>query len=148
MNELKEIDRKLLNELSRDSRRSLRKISRVLGVSVNTLSKRISELEKNGIIEGYCIRTDPDKLGYEMTAITEIIASKGKLIEAERIIAKKKGAMAVYDITGESDAIVISRFRRRTDLNHFIKSLLSMDCIERTNTHIVLNIIKEDFRMV
>ncbi|NOX71332.1 MAG: Lrp/AsnC family transcriptional regulator [Candidatus Micrarchaeota archaeon] len=145
---LKEIDGKVLDELQRDSRRSLRKLSKKLGISINTLSKRIDMLEKGGIIEGYSVRINPEKLGFEMTAITEIIASKGKLVEAENIISKKKGVLAVYDITGKSDAVVISRFKKRADLNRFIKSLLSMECIERTNTHVVLNIIKEDFRIV
>jgi len=52
---------------------------------------------------------------------------------------------AVYDVTGESDIIVIARFRTRDELSAFTKELLSTPFVERTNTKLVLTTIKEDF---
>ena len=56
--------------------------------------------------------------------------------------------VSVYDITGEKDIVVVAKFKTRTELNRFIKTVLSVEFIERTNTHIVLNTVKEDFRLV
>ncbi|MBN2101412.1 MAG: Lrp/AsnC family transcriptional regulator [Candidatus Aenigmarchaeota archaeon] len=137
----------ILKELQKDSRRSLRTLSRALGASITTVSRKIDEMEKEGIIRNYSAILDHEKLGYEMTAITEIFASKGKLVEAEKDISRKRGVLAVYDVTGRADAIVISRFKKRSDLNGFVKSLLALPSIERTETHVVLNVIKEDFRI-
>jgi DNA-binding Lrp family transcriptional regulator len=148
MEGLKETDKRIIKELGVNCRRSLRTMSRKLGISVTTLSKRIGQMEKGGIIQGYSAVIDPEKLGYDLTAAIEIVASKGKLIEVEKEIAKNHNVFAVYDMTGETDALVLARFRKRSDLNAFVKSLLAMGTIERTNTHIVLNIMKSDPRIM
>jgi Lrp/AsnC family transcriptional regulator for asnA, asnC and gidA len=52
--------------------------------------------------------------------------------------------VAVYDITGDYDAAVITKFKDRSSLNDFVKKLLAMPNIKRTVTNVVLNVIKED----
>ena len=147
MYELGELDKDILKELNKNCRRSLRKISRKLGVSITTLSNRISRMEKAGVIKGYSVVIDPESIGFDLTAVIELVVSKGKLIEVEKEIAKMRNVFGVYDITGLTDSIVMARFRKRTDMNRFVKSLLAMRYVERTNTHIALNVIKEDFRV-
>lgn len=65
----------------------------------------------------------------------------------EREIARMKNVFAVYDITGLTDVIVLARFKKRREMSRFIKSLLGMKYVERTNTHVVLNVVKEDMRV-
>ena len=72
--------------------------------------------------------------------------SKGKVLEVERDIAKLSHVCAVYDVTGEEDSIVISKFKNREELSNFAKEVLALPHVERTNTHVVLNTTKEDFR--
>lgn len=91
---------------------------------------------------------DFERLGFELTVVTEMTVSKGKLLETQREIAKLPYVCAVYDITGEIDSIVVAKFRNRRELSEFPKDLLSMPFVERTNTHVVLNTVKEDFRMI
>jgi DNA-binding Lrp family transcriptional regulator len=147
MYSLGELDRKIIGELERNARRSLRKISRKLGISITTLSNRISKLEKSGVIKGYSVLINPESIGFDLTAIIELVVSKGKLMEVEKEISRMKNVFAVYDITGSTDALVIARFRRRNEMSRFIKSLLAMKYVERTNTHVVLNVVKEDVRI-
>jgi DNA-binding Lrp family transcriptional regulator len=142
-----ELDRKILKELELDARRSLRKIAKKLEISITTLSGRISRMEKTGLIKGYSAVVNPEAAGYDLTAVIEILVSKGRLLEVEKEISGMKHVSAVYDITGSTDAIIVARFRKRSDMSSFIKSLLSMKYVERTNTHVVLNVIKEDFRV-
>ena len=145
---LNEIDRKLLSELLRDSKRSYRELARCIGVSTATVINHIQRLESAGVITDYTVRLNHERLGYELTVITEITVSKGKLLEVEEEIAKISNACAVYDITGLTDAMVIAKFRGRRDLSDFTKKLLAMPYVERTNTHVVLTTMKEDFRML
>lgn len=142
-----EIDKKIVNEYLQDSRLSYREIAKRLGLAVGTIMTRTKKLELQGIIKDYTVILDHNKLGYDLTAITEITVSKGKLIEMEKEIAKMKVTCAVYDVTGDNDAIIIAKFKNRQELNQFTKKLLSMSFVERTNTHIVLDTIKEDFRL-
>jgi|TARA_B100001750_G_C15366615_1_gene525076 DNA-binding Lrp family transcriptional regulator len=142
-----DIDRKIINEYLQDSRLSYREVAKRLGLAVGTVMTRTKKLESNGLIEAYSVILNHVKLGYELTAITEIKVSKGKLIEMENEIAKMKVTCAVYDVTGDNDAIIIGKFKNRDELNQFTKKLLSLSFVERTNTHIVLDTIKEDFRL-
>ena len=144
---LDEIDRKLLKELLINSKRSFREIAKSIGVSPATVINHIQRLESGGVIHDYSVRLDHERLGYELTVVTEIIVSKGKLLETDAEIAKISNVCAVYDITGETDAMVVAKFKSRSDLSDFTKKLLSMPYVERTNTHVVLTTVKEDFRM-
>ncbi len=144
---LDEIDRKLLKELLLNSKRSFREIAKSIGVSPATVINHIQRLESGGVIHDYSVRLDHERLGYELTVVTEIIVSKGKLLETDAEIAKISNVCAVYDITGETDAMVVAKFKSRSDLSDFTKKLLSMPYVERTNTHVVLTTVKEDFRM-
>jgi len=47
---------------------------------------------------------------------------------------------------GRASLTVISKFRRKDDLSGFTKAVLALPHVERTNTHVVLNTCKEDFR--
>lgn len=145
---LDEIDRKLLTELLKDSKRSYRELARAINVSAATVISHIQRLESAGVIQNYTVTIDFERLGYELTVITEIIVSRGKLLETQEEIAKLPYVCGVYDVTGEIDSIVIAKFKNRRALSEFPKALLSMEYVERTNTHIVLNTMKEDFRMI
>jgi DNA-binding Lrp family transcriptional regulator len=148
MVELDETDVKILKALIWNARLSSRQIAQKLGISTGTVLARIKNLEKTGIIKGYSAIIDHEKLGYELTVITEITVSKGKLIELEEEIAKFPNVCCVYDITGLTDAMIIAKFKTRKELSDFTKTLLKMPFVERTNTHLVLTTVKEDFRIV
>ncbi len=142
-----EVDKRILNELIDDSRLSYNEISRRVGISVATVTTRVRNLEKQGIIRGYSVTLDTEKIGYDVTAIIEITISKGKLLEVEKEIAKNPNVHGVYDVTGTSDAMVLAKFKGRKELSDFVKSLLSLEYVERTLTHFVLGTMKEDLRV-
>jgi DNA-binding Lrp family transcriptional regulator len=146
--DIDEVDRKILNEVLHDCRRSYRSIARRAGVSVGTVLTRIRRLEKSGVIKGYSAILDHDKLGYQLTVLAEITVSKGKLLEMEEAIGRLPNTCAVYDVTGLTDAVVVAKFRSREELSKFTKSLLSMPFVDRSNTHVVLTTVKEDMRLL
>jgi DNA-binding Lrp family transcriptional regulator len=130
--------------LQKDSRLSFNKIASKSGVSVGTAYNRIKNLEAVGVVKGYTTVLDPAKLGYELTAIILIQAAGKHLTEVEAEIAKAKSVVAVYDITGDYDAAIITKFKDRPGLNDFVKNLLANPHIKRTVTSVVLNVVKED----
>ena len=142
------IDRKILGELIRDCRKSYRALAKRTGISVGTALARIRRMEKMGIIKGYAAFLDHEKLDYQLTAIAEITVSKGKLLQMEEAISKLPSTCAVYDVTGLTDALVIAKFHSREELSKFTKSVLAMPFVDRTNTHVVLTTVKEDFRLL
>ena len=146
--ELNETDKKILKNLLEDARFSSRQIAKNVGVSVGTVLSRIKKMENDGIIKGYAAILNHEKLGYELTVVTEITVSKGRLVEMENEIAKIPNVCGVYDVTGLTDAIIIAKFKSREDLGKFTKQLLALPYIERTNTHVALTTVKENFRLL
>ena len=141
-------DLKILKSLLEDARFSSRQIAKNVGVSVGTVLSRIKKMEDEGLIKGYSVLLDHEKLGYQLTVVTEITVSKGRLVETENEIAKISNVCCVYDVTGLTDAIIVAKFKSREDLGQFTKRLLSLPFIERTNTHVVLTTVKENFRLL
>ena len=141
-------DIKILNHLLTDARQSSRQLAHRLGVSTVTMISRIKKLEESKIIRGYSVRLDHELLGYDITAIIEIKTTKGKMLEIENKIAKQDNVIAVYDITGDADTIVIAKFKDRKSVSSFVKKLLEIPNVENTVTHLVLNTIKEDDRLI
>jgi DNA-binding Lrp family transcriptional regulator len=143
-----ETDVKILKKLLSDARMSYRKVAEEIGVSAPTVLARVEKLESEGIIRSYSTLIDHEKLGYDLTAIIEITATKGKIVDLERQIAKFPNVCAVYDITGLTDMVVVAKFKNRKELSNFVKKGLSLPYVDRTNTHLVLITVKEDFRFV
>ncbi|MGC9779401.1 MAG: Lrp/AsnC family transcriptional regulator [Candidatus Heimdallarchaeota archaeon] len=144
---LDEIDYKILGMLIEDARTHAQEIANATNKHLTTVTRRLKTLEKEGIIKGYTAVVDYEALGLELTVITQLTLSRGKLFEAEEEIAKLPGVCAVYDVTGRIDSIVIAKFKSKNDVSEFAKKLLAMPFVDRTETHVVLNVIKEDFRL-
>ena len=142
-----EIDEKILKNLVSDARLSARQIALKMGMSTVTILSRIKKLEKEKIIKGYTALLDHEKLGYNLTAIIEIIAKKDKIIDIEEELAKMENVCGVYDITGNTDSLIIAKFKERNELSEFVKGLSTIPNVENTITHVVLNTTKEDFRL-
>lgn len=146
--DLDETDVKVLEALMLDARLSSRQIAKRCGVSIGTVLSRIKKMEKEGTITGYSALLDHEKLGYELTVVSEVTVSKGRLLEMENEIARLPNVCCVYDVTGLIDALVVAKFKSREELGKFTKRLLALPFVERTNTHVVLTTIKEDFRLL
>jgi DNA-binding Lrp family transcriptional regulator len=144
---LDKTDVEILKALTLDARLSSRQIAKQCGVSIGTVLSRIKRMENEGMIRGYSALLDQEKLGYELTVVSEITVSKGRLLEVENEIARLPNVCCVYDVTGLIDAVIIAKFHNREELGKFTKRLLAIPFVERTNTHVVLTSIKEDFRL-
>ena len=148
MMSLDKTDFRILKNLLVDARLSSRQLALKLGMSTVTILTRIKKLEQEKIVKGYTAIIDYQKLGYDLTAIIEVFTKKGKMVEIEQEIASLENVCAVYDVTGESDTVIVAKFKNRDDLSKFIKTLSSKPNVDKTVTNVVLNTVKEDFRLV
>ena len=140
---LDDIDRKIITVLGKDARTSLRKISELVDVSLGTVSNRVKKMEKKGIIEGYSVILNPNHIGWELNVVIGLRIQKGRLIEIQEKIAKDSRVYGVYDVTGDFDSMILARAKNRKDLDDLSKNVLSIDGVERSITHLVLNTVKE-----
>lgn len=143
MDKIDELDIKILNTLLGNSKLSYRKIALKLGVSTATIMNRIGRLEKEKVIEGYTTKLDYERLGYDIKVVVDVRVSKGKLLEVESKIAQHPNVSAVFDITGPFDTVIIANFKSRKEMDRFIKKIQTYEFVERTETKLVLNTVKE-----
>lgn len=142
--DLDELDRRIIGALNDSARKSYREIAKELGVALSTVSNRIKRLEEAGVLLGYVPVVDPEKAGFHLTVLIGIRIAHGKLREVEEVLAREEQVYGVYDVTGDWDCMVLARFHDRAELDAFIKDVLSHEHVERTNTHLVLNTVKDE----
>ncbi|MHB8054390.1 MAG: Lrp/AsnC family transcriptional regulator [Candidatus Aminicenantales bacterium] len=142
-----DLSRKIIESLNDDARKSFREIAKETGTSVTAVIHAVKSMEAKGIIRGYIPVIDPALIGYDLSAVIAVRISQGKIMEAQKKIAEDPHVVAVYDVTGEWDCLVVARFKGREDLNRFIKKINAHANIDRTVTHLVLNTLKEERRV-
>ena len=145
---MNEKDSELLVQLSKNGKASQRELARETGVALGTVNAHIKQLEKNKVIKGYFADIDPEKVGFNLTAIINLRIKKGTLIDVQSSIAEHSRVFGVYDVTGEWDSLILARFKNREEMDNFIKTTLSQEYIERTSTSLVLNTVKEELRVL
>ncbi|GFP18915.1 Lrp/AsnC family transcriptional regulator [Candidatus Hakubella thermalkaliphila] len=145
MSKIDDLDIKIIRELKKDARQSYREIADRLGVAEGTVYNRVNKLRELGVIKGFIPDIDYSKLGYDLVVLIGVIVEGGYLLEIEREIAGEPNVSAVYDVTGEYDAIIVARFRDRASLNDFVKRILAMQHVRRTYTMLVLNVMKGEY---
>ena len=142
--ELEETDKKILNVIVNSSRLSLRQIAHKVGVSVATVMHHVNRMEKDRTIEKYTAQLNYEKIGYDVEVIIEIRISKGNLFDVEKKIATHPNVFAIYDVTGNFDAVILARFKTRRQMDSFLKKIQTYEFVERTETKLILRTIKEE----
>jgi DNA-binding Lrp family transcriptional regulator len=141
--EFDETDYKVLRALQADARMSFREIARTINVSEGTVYNRVKAMEAANVIRGSTIDISYSQLGYIMTAIIGMRIQGGHLPEIEGRISEDPNVLAVYDVTGEYDAVVIVKVRTREELNAFVKRINALPHVDRTYTMLALDVLKE-----
>jgi DNA-binding Lrp family transcriptional regulator len=147
---LDQTDKRILEIMQTDCRTPSAKIAASLGISKSTIHYRIRKMEKQGIIKKYCTKIDASKVGIDYLTIVLIRAKYGPHYHQRigEMLAKIPGVLAVYFVLGETDFIVLMRSKSREDFMSKHQKMTNMVDIERTNTQVVAEIMKEDGELV
>jgi len=143
---LDKTDDEIFRELKSNSNRSYRQIARALRIHPTTVMSRIAKMEKSGVIHGYGANLDLTKLGYEFLGLAQLKIAKGAILETQQKIGKLQGVVAVWDVTGEYDGVVLIAAKTREEFSKVIKSFSHFQHVEHTNTQVVLHIVKEPWQ--
>ncbi len=139
-----ELDIKVIRELKKDARTSYREVAERLEVSEGTVYNRVQKLKETGVIKRFILDIDYSLLGYDLTALIGLTVDGGHLTEVEELIAREPNVSAVFDVTGDYDAVIVAKFKGREELNDLVKRILSIPHVLRTHTMMVLNVVKEE----
>ncbi len=142
--EIDDLDRKILNTLMEDGRKSFRKVAEAVDSTPATVINRVDRLEEEDVIEGYSAELNFRNLGYEGIAAVEIILEGNSLEEVKELLESHTNVVSAYAITGDSDLLALVKFRDREELRDFVQDdLLGSELVEKTITHMALDVLKE-----
>ena len=129
-----EIDQLLLNALMEDSRRSLKALAQISGLSSPSVAERLRRLEERGVTRGYTGEVDPRHFGYQLQAIVRVRPLPGKLQEVERQIQSIPEFTECDKITGEDCFVARLHVRSMEQLDELLDRI---NVYAETNTSIV-----------
>jgi len=142
-------DKMILRILQENSNTSLKEIADKTGLSSSTIHYRINRLIKDKVIVGFTAQVDPIKVGKDILAISLVNGKYGS--EHSKKLGEKlgniEGVWAVYYLLGNIDFAVLLRASSREELKDIVDSIMKIDEVEKSNTYLVLERIREDPRV-
>jgi len=125
----KELHKKLLRELLKNSKRSDRELAKILKVSQATITRARHKLEMSGMIQDYTIVPDFRRMGFEILALT-FVKMRPEILTPETMQEARKYAQkfpnAIFASTGEGlgmTGVIISFHKDYTDYHHRLNQL-------------------------
>lgn len=128
--EYDDLDKRILELLSHNSRISVREISRILDSSPATVSRRIRKLEEINVIKGYVSIIEDEELGYDCRALLLIkISNDSDPLHIIDKVKDNKRICNLYSTIGDYKIILTSTCHEQKDLLEFINELKKVDGI-------------------
>ena len=138
--EIDDLDRKILSILMQNAKTPYTEIAKKLYVSGGTIHVRMNKLEEAGLVKGYNLVVDYEKLGYDIVSFLGIYLDKSSLYEqvAEQLTAIPEVVSAHYT-TGQYSIFAKIVCRDTTHLRTVLHDKIQhIKGIQRTETFISL----------
>jgi Lrp/AsnC family leucine-responsive transcriptional regulator len=119
--DLDAIDKRIIELLVDDGRRSAAGIGRQVSLSTAAVKRRIDRLEASGYIRGYTAILDHGKLGPRLEAFSELRFAPGTQVhEIDAALADLPELVESFTLAGDPDALVRLRVDDVEHLKHVI----------------------------
>ena len=142
---LKKKDKCILRALLADGRRSYSELGRHCGVSRQIALEHVRKLAAAGIIRGFSVSLDAEKLGFAFQAYTLIIAKPERHLREQlyAFLRESTHVRRIQLLFGRFDFFLELLFRDKNEMTAFLQELQAFEAIERTETFIVNQTIKD-----
>ncbi|MDT8862236.1 Lrp/AsnC family transcriptional regulator [Alkalihalobacillus sp. MEB130] len=114
----------ILDELSKNSRITMKELGEKIHLTGPATSARVAKLEDSGVIEGYTIKINQIKMGYSVHAIIHIYL-KDTNHHPYLSFIKKQGQYVInnYKVSGESCYLLECKFPTNEILDQFLTEM-------------------------
>lgn len=117
-------DMEVLDELSKNSRMTMKELGKKVHLTAPAASTRVEKLEQSGIIEGFTIKVNQAKLGYFIHAfITIMIQDVSHHSYMSFIKAQDEYLINNYKISGDGCYLLECKFPSNELMNEFLERL-------------------------
>ena len=143
---LDKTDKAILNLLQDDATLPLKTIAEQVHVSVATAQRRVQALIDNGVITKQVAIVDPNKVGYNLTAIVMVEMAKSNNSmqhRFERLMNAQAQVMSCYEVSGDADFMLMISAKNMTDYHQFTRNLLTHENnVRNFKSQFVMNFTK------
>ncbi len=101
---LDEIDVLILQELQKDSRLSIRELSKRINLSPPSVTERVRRLEDDGVIERYTIKINKKKLGLSIDCIIKVT------MKMDSMKNSRYSLRSIKEVNGVIELLVMDAF--------------------------------------
>ena len=145
---LDKIDLHILSILQREGRITNSELAKRVGLSAAPTLERVKKLERNGVIEGYRARLNPEKMGFDIDTFVEVILSRHKkdnILEFMEAVKDVSEITSCYHITGKADFMLKVSVKNMQAYEDFLLHTLStLPGLQHVETKIVMSNVKEE----
>ena len=140
MSSLDDKDRRILDILKEDARRSFVDIGKAVNLSEPAVRRRVKRLVDSGVIRRFTIEAD---VGQGASAIALISVNPSiPTVQISSKLLVMSGVEAVYEITGQYDIAVILAGSNIASINKCIDDIRRLNGVGNTNTVIILKTLR------
>lgn len=146
INNIDQVDLKIVSLLQKDASLSIKEISSKIGLSPTPCWTRIQKLQDKGIIKRKTAILDPIKLGYNNRVFIFIKTSKHNRNWSDQFkdyILKQDNVLGLYRISGSYDYLIDVLSKNIKDFDKFYKNLIENVEIFEVSSSFVMEIMKE-----
>jgi|SRR5580658_1611105 DNA-binding Lrp family transcriptional regulator len=144
---LDDVDRRLIDELRRDSRTPATVLARRLKIPRVTIQYRLRRLRKSGVIRRFTVMVDRAADGKDLTAFTLISTAPG-FKDIKRIgytLGRIPGVAEVHDVTGRIDFVIKIHGSSLREIGKLVNRIREVPGIASTETLTCVLTYKEEF---
>ena len=132
-------DRRLINALRIDARKTISELSRELDLSRTTVQKRLAQLEESGIIAGYNLKLGDTYQSRTFQAYVNLVVDPHL---GSRVVSALEGMSeleALHTVSGKIDLVAIIRVNAPAELDSVLDRIGEIDGVRDTDSAIVLS---------
>jgi Lrp/AsnC family leucine-responsive transcriptional regulator len=144
-----EIDRKILNILQDKARVPNVEVARQVGMAPSAVLERIRKLEKQGVIDGYEVRLNPQRFNRKLVAFVTVhtAAVKNSVDDAAAFLAAIPEVQELHYVSGSDAFLLKIRVADTHHLGRIVRDRISTQpFVKATRTDIALFTYKETAR--
>ena len=138
MHSLDDIDLKILGMLSLDSKLKYADLAEALNLSAPSVHARVKKLENSGVIGGYSVRLDPQKLGLKLCAIVRITTEGITCNQTVEQFAAMPEIEELHSVAGEECLLAKVRTSDSEALSNLLDRIRQIKGVRKTITSVVL----------
>ena len=140
------IDKKLLQLLQHDAKKTTKELSLKLNLSVTAVYERIKKLEREGIIAKYVVLLDKEKVGKNFVVFCHlklIQHTKEFLTKFESEVVQLKEVLECHHVSGDYDYILKIAVKNMEEYREFlVTKLTTLEHIGSTHSTFMISEVK------